>query len=147
MSEDLAKEVAGLSAEVKFMLEILKDIQKDLKFNHMPLAHIEEKFRNQGERIGNVEIEQKTFQSGVNKRFEEMARATELKELEIEMKRQLTALALENEKRELAAKLKEEKVADVKRESPYKIIGAIGVLVGIIAIIIPGVAWLLYHIK
>ncbi len=127
MSEELTKEVAGLSAQVKFMIDILKDIQKELRYNHMPLAQIEEKFKNQGERIGNVELEQKAILAETRKQLDDIVN---------EMETKFAELAKENER-----------IADRKRESPYKIIAAIAALVATIGLIASGVAWIMYHIK
>lgn len=139
MTDELVKDVAGLKVQMEMMINILRDIQKDLRENHMPLAQIEEKFKNQGERIGILEIRNNVLSD----KLEKTVSIQDLSDLETEVNKHFAVLAIEEEKRQR----REEKAADIKRESPYKLLGAISVLVVTCGAVVSAVSWFMTHFK
>lgn len=126
-AEDIGEVVAGLKVQMEMMISILKDIQKDMKLNYMPTAQIEDRFKSQGERIG---AEEKARIEDIK-----MIRGT-LEKMDQDVKDKFAASEMKNSNNETS-----------RRESPFKIIVALGVLVGIIGTFSGGIIWLIHVVK
>ncbi len=122
-TEDIGNVVAGLKVQMDMMIGILKDIQKDIKLNYMPTAQIEDRFKSQGERIG---MEEKARAEDIK-----MIRNT-LEKMDQDVKDKFIAIEIRNTNNEAR-----------KKESPFKIIAALGGLVGIIGAVTGAIIWLI----
>jgi hypothetical protein len=120
-------QVATLSGKMDMVIDMLKELQKDLKSNYMPSAQIEDRFRAHGERIG---AEEKARIEDIK-----MIRGT-LEKMDQDVKDKFAASEIKNSNNET-----------IKRESPFKVIAAFGVLVGIIGTVTGGLIWLIHIIK
>lgn len=69
MSANIESIVGGLQAQMEMVINLLQDIKRDLQSNYMPSAQIEDRFKAQGERIGQIERDLQSLELGVDQRF------------------------------------------------------------------------------